>query len=305
MGEYGYNRTYQLVDKNNNTLKARTFRYQADLDRLMTETVYDFTANPTQVYTRTQNFKESPSKVGYVLENIVGEAFTTRDASAEDKANYHAKASFSQVSTANLSNLNDTGCSCSFYRDNGNSSAESVFVSDMEGNGGVSIDGKTIEMGGERTDDIAALQQLATSKDWIVLRAKGDITVLGEVVDIRKNNNWYNDTRNHLIDVLSIMETLPSSIPIRKIGQIGMGTSAEFKSMGEEAIQIAKIARDKGESRIPAEFTFSGGRYECYINVNEVGRNDGGGRLYKGTMYLFNQYGLLVGETAIQGDCGC
>lgn len=55
LGDYGYSRTYRLMDANKNMLKERAFRFIADGNFMeMTETVNDYTSNPARQYERKQ-----------------------------------------------------------------------------------------------------------------------------------------------------------------------------------------------------------------------------------------------------------
>lgn len=57
VGEYGYTRTYQLMDVAENVMKERNFSFEADPEFRITETVTDYTNTPSIRYTRSQPIK--------------------------------------------------------------------------------------------------------------------------------------------------------------------------------------------------------------------------------------------------------
>ena len=58
MGEYGYSRSYKLMEGNKKVLKERTFSFNADAEfREATEMVKVYTTNPPTQYQRSQKMK--------------------------------------------------------------------------------------------------------------------------------------------------------------------------------------------------------------------------------------------------------
>lgn len=57
VGEYGYTRTYKLLDLAANIMKERNFSFEVDSELRITETVTDYTNTPPIRYTRSQPMK--------------------------------------------------------------------------------------------------------------------------------------------------------------------------------------------------------------------------------------------------------
>ncbi len=111
MFDYGYGRTYKLMDANGKTLKERTLYFIADTDvKELTEVVKNFTTSPTKVYQRSQKFKKHHSQFSSLPMMVNGNW-------SESSENSVAKKEF-QVFTSMKNfpkevDVND-GCSCSF-----------------------------------------------------------------------------------------------------------------------------------------------------------------------------------------------
>ena len=54
VGEYGYSRTYKLMDAKKKLLKSRIFEYNTDPYKVFIETVTDYTTHPAEKHTRSQ-----------------------------------------------------------------------------------------------------------------------------------------------------------------------------------------------------------------------------------------------------------
>ena len=64
VGDYGYGRTYRLMDSDNKILKERELNFSADAEiRELKEVVKDFTTQPRKQYTRIQKFKKHHSQL--------------------------------------------------------------------------------------------------------------------------------------------------------------------------------------------------------------------------------------------------
>ena len=64
VGDYGYGRTYKLMDANNNILKERELNFSADAEmRELREVVKDYSTKPGKQYTRTQSLKKHHSQL--------------------------------------------------------------------------------------------------------------------------------------------------------------------------------------------------------------------------------------------------
>ena len=58
VGEYGYSRTYKLLDTKNNLLKLREFEFNTDPGFVLVEKVSDYTVSPAKKYSRSQKLEK-------------------------------------------------------------------------------------------------------------------------------------------------------------------------------------------------------------------------------------------------------
>ncbi len=108
---------------------------------------------------------------------------------------------------------------------------------------------KGIEVSGY-TDTVQNLRALTYRKPWLYSdHDKGEYKVFNEEFQVSWDE-WYDNTKNYLKEVLSTMETLPAEIPQETKGGL-MGIRGEFRSLCEEAIQEVKDERAKGAKVAP------------------------------------------------------
>lgn len=197
----------------------------------------------------------------------------------------------------------ESGCSCSF-RAKQDDYKSGVFGSNLDGVASIKLNGKVLELKGGQTGQRFTIYQRSFGKAWITLSERSPFLLFGEEIDT-KRNDWYNETREELIKTLLVMDELPREIPIKKIGQIGMGTSAEFRDMAQEALEVAKKERAKGNTGIPAEWTFKNADFECHIIGKVDGKNDSGGDTYVGEMIIKSRDGMELAKQEVWGGCAC
>ena len=101
------------------------------------------------------------------------------------------------------------------------------------------------------------------------------------------------------------MDEMPESIPIKKNGTVGMGTTGEFRSMGQEAIDIAKKLKKEGNKGVPMKMFFSNATFDVEIEGNVDGKTDSGGDTYTGTIKVRAKDGRLLGSRVFWGSCQC
>jgi hypothetical protein len=197
----------------------------------------------------------------------------------------------------------ESGCSCSF-RGNKDDYKSNVFGSNLNGIASIKLNGKVLELKGGRTGERFSFYKRSFDKAWITLSERSPFLLFGEKIDTR-SDDWYNETREELVKTLLVMDELPRTIPIEKVGQIGMGTSAEFRDMTQEALEMAKKEQEKGNTGVPAEWVFRNADFECHIIGNVDGKNDSGGDTYAGEMVIKSRDGTVLAKQKIWGDCAC
>ena len=80
--------------------------------------------------------------------------------------------------------------------------------------------------------------KLDETQAWVIVRAEGDDTVLGQKSKIN-DLQVYEAARQLMIDSLVSLNGIPSEIPIRFEGEVYMGVRGEYRSMCSEAIDMA------------------------------------------------------------------
>ena len=301
VGDYGYQRNQTLKDMDGKILRKRSFSWSADVDfNEAREEVIDFNSNPAKKYTRTQKFDRHFSRLNAkpVMVNGVWKE--------ENYTSVEAPKSVTigdfDFSACNALKNDDSGCSCSF-RGKKDDWKSSIFTSTMEDmmQGCITLNGKNEELVGKRTDRRAEIRKRGYDKHWIELNERGGFYIFGKKIDV----NDYEDNRDMLVQTLLLMDEMPNSIPIKKNGTVGMGTTGEFRSMGQEAIDIAKKLKKEGNKGVPMKMYFSNAIYDVEIEGNVDGKTDSGGDTYAGTIKVRAKDGRLLGSRQFWGSCQC
>ena len=88
-------------------------------------------------------------------------------------------------------------------------------------------------------------------------------------------------------------------------GTVGMGHRGNVRDLSDEALQMAKTAREKGDFGIPTRMNYVNKKYEVMISARVTGRDDGGGKQYEGTLEVFDKSGNKLANKKVWGGCGC
>ena len=151
-------------------------------------------------------------------------------------------------------------------------------------------------------DEYSKLVKWSQMENWIVLNENRDDLFFDKKLDIIDN---YDGQRAELIKVLLVMDEIPNEISYQMNGTVGMGYRGEVKSMCNEAIQMAKAAKQNGQAVPPTELRFQNSSYNVYFTVRSTGKDDGGGNYYKGVMEVLSKAGKVLGSKEVTGYCGC
>lgn len=157
---------------------------------------------------------------------------------------------------------------------------------------------KEVAVEDERTKLIKQSQQ----QPWIVLNEKGDNLIFGKKLEM---GSQYKAHRAELVRTLLVMDDLPNEINYQSNGTVGMGYRAEVRDLCNEAILLAKEAKKRGEKGPPVELRFQNNDYNVLFTVKSIGRDDGGGNYYQGTMEIQSKDGTVLGIRPVKGHCGC
>ena len=291
VGEYGYSRSYKLMESDGKALRTRDFRFEGDGMNELTETINIYTSDPPKKYTRTQ-------KLGKHFMQLNEKPVMANSTWVESTADALPKAISIGNAPDNCPSMdNDSGCSCDFKV-----GSNYVFRSDYE-NGCLNLDGNTVAVSEVVfEDERTKLIKQSQSKNWIVLNEIGEDLIFGEKLEM---GSKYEEHRAELVQTLLVMDEMPSEISYQSNGTVGMGYRAEVRDMCNEAIKMAKEAKSKGESGPPSELRFKNADYKVHFIVKSTRLDDGGGNYYEGTMEVKSGDGQLLGSKQVKGHCGC
>ncbi|MEM1320843.1 MAG: SH3 domain-containing protein [Bacteroidota bacterium] len=300
VGEYGYSRSYKLMDQQFQLLKFRALQYETDPALLLTEKVYDLEA--AKVYRRSQPFKKHYMQLKSKPLQAKGEFNVEELSTAQLQQLQPDLLELEAVAFADWpKTISDgDGCSCSYRPDKNNYKLD-VFISNAQDHACVKFKGELILLKGNHRSRRSELSRRAYEEPWIVLNERGKDLFFDQEVEMGE----YEDNRNMLIQALLLMEEMPKEISVKNNGQIGMGHRGEIGSMCEEALQMAKAARKRGEQGIPMQLYFSNDRYECILTGKVDGKNDSGGRTYRGILALRSRDGSVRAYKEVWGACAC
>lgn len=306
-GEFYYGYDFKLMDNNQKILKERNFSFTADMDlRELSETVKDYTKNPAQQYSRTQkldkHFYDLNDRPVMVLGNWTVKPLTSLTGSNND--NNSGKAVL--ISNLNYKDCNipdkDSGCSCNF-RAGKDYQSEQIFMTNFGKNGCITLSNDTYALTGDfMKNSFDEIFNNSEREVWIELNEKGDDLLFGKKMNIGGD---YEGERNKLYQALLVMPKLPKELPMKMNGTVGMGHRGAIRDLFDEALQMAKTARKKGDFGIPTRMNYVNDQYEVMVSARVVGRDDGGGKQYEGTLEVFDKSGNKLAEQKVWGGCGC
>lgn len=202
--------------------------------------------------------------------------------------------------TCRLPAVTDSGCSCD-WRPVRDDYKRTVFSTDVGENACVTLDGTLLQLKGGQTDDRFDRYRQTFEKNWIVFNEKGPTTLFGEPITL----DDYEATREQLVQYLLLMDDLPEAIPMTMNGTVGMGTRGEYRSMAQEAVEIAKKRRATGDYGMPVEYVYQNDTYKVVISAKVDGKNDSGGDTFAGTMRVENKEGIVLATQEVFGGCDC
>lgn len=291
VGEYGYTRRYKLMESSGKVLKARAFAFEGNGLNELKETVNIYTSNPPKKYVRTQKLDKHYMQLGSRPVMVNGTW-------VEEKADVAVTGAVIGTVTGLCPNVDaDSGCECNFQ-----TGEKYVFRSDYK-NGCLHINGNIESVVAEIfEDERTKLINQSQSEYWIILNENGDDTMFGEKLEMADK---YDAHRAELVQALLVMDEMPTEIKSQTNGTVGMGYRGEVKSMCNEAIQMAKAAKKRGEKGPPSVLRFQNPNYTIYFTVQSIGTDDGGGNDYKGTMEVMSKSGKVLGSKQVTGYCGC
>ena len=303
MGEYGYNRTYTLKEKNGEILKIRSFSFEVDRQVYrLTETVNVYTSDPPKKYTRSQKLDKHFMQLNarpVMVNGAWSEGSADVISAATDSSSARTNDAFTIGPTPVNCSVIDVNGGCSTDFEAGNTT---VFKSDSQ-NGCLTINGKTETVKWEDyPDKRSQLYNQSINKNWIILNEKGEDTIFGKKLEM---GSKYEEHRQELIQTLLVMDAIPESIPYQSNGTVGMGYRAEIRDLCNEAITMAKAAKEKGEKGPPTEIRFFNNNYKVHFTVQTTSVDDGGGQYYKGTMKVLSTEGKILTNKSVTGYSGC
>ena len=212
------------------------------------------------------------------------------------------KAQLEFFTSSNQTYLGDLSCSCSFSTKEQEYKSY-LFLSNYEDKASIQVNGEAVHLSGAIQDTRTEYSKKAAMKNWLVLKERGKTLVFGQPYDF--SGDWYEGIKLELKKALSTMDQLPKEIPVEKIGTVGMGFRGDINDLCKEAIAEVQSESQKGMSSIPFKALYSNSEYNCIIEAQKVGQDDGGGPQYQGKMELKTKDGKLLDSKKIVGGCGC
>lgn len=192
----------------------------------------------------------------------------------------------------------DTGCSCSFGMGQA-FNGPAVFLSDMDKNACIKLNGQMIALTGVNVDYRAELKKQTQAKDWIVLEKNGPTLIFGKPANVSD----YEGTVAFLADALLVMDKMPGEIPIKNNSE-GMAIR-EIRDMANDALQMAKDRKQKGDTEISDKMVYTNDTYEAVLTVKAITKYEGEANNYEGMMQINSKDGKAQVTQKVRGTCGC
>ena len=220
--EYGYGYVYVLKTTSGQVLKERFFDFSNDVLE-MTETVKDYTTDPSREYSRSQKTKLASRQLNAKPVMLSG-PWTEKNISGGEQAT-QGRIGFVDYSNCGNVDPEDTGCSCSFRLVKADYKTE-ILYADFGTNACMMIDGKGQTLTGYQQSHTS----LNDGQPWIVL-GDSKSTLFGEEAPFGE----YELIVERLTQALLTLDRLPDQVPIQN--NMTAGTMVrEVRDMGTDAI---------------------------------------------------------------------
>lgn len=289
--EYGYGRTYRLLNAKGETIKIRDFWYSSDMDLpQMTETIRDYSSSPPREYTRTQEVGKHYNELNDRPLLVRGEWEEKNLPPIPDKVTVQ------NFTTQECGALQQgvSGCLCQFSSGD-DPDGPIYFVSQRERTACMKIGGRmeTFEGGyNSYRDDLRENIRLNT---WLSLEKDGTLRLFDDPVTLTD----YDDIVNTLVDALLLMDVLPATVPVENRGYQGMAIR-EVRDMGTDALAKAKERMQKGDRRIGRVEEYYHEDHNLFLKVRPFGED-----LFQGIIQLKAANGKILAEEKVSGRCRC
>lgn len=301
VGEYGYNRTYDLFNKNYQLVKRRFVDWQGEHPTFsLTETISDLETNPAKTFKRSQAFSKHFFQLKPRPESVQGE-FQEGSLDESEAKDLRSSVLVEAFAFKDIPATVDTdgGCSCNFEPSE-TGTGIMIFASDMGDNAAIKVNGKMISLKDDMQAHLAQLKQRAAQEVWITLKESGADELFGE--PLNSSGDWQQDILNGLKEVMMVMDKIPTEPRIKSIGTVGMGHRGNIRDLWNDAVQEVKLMKNNGDN---LKLRYTGGGYICEIKARQTSKNDGGGGKYEGSMEIKDKAGKSLDSWYVYGDCGC
>jgi hypothetical protein len=303
VGEYGWSKTYQLLDANKKVLRERSMSFESNVNadevyiHTAVESAKDYSSTPVKEFMRSNVLDKSWSFLNPKPEMATG-PWKTVDQKAEviTPVSSAKKILGAITSSCEEHTSAEFNCSCDF-QENG----ATLFVSDWGKNACVNVNGQlnALYPDWEERDYKNELAELAKSKAWISV--SGDnVTYFGKpLVDYK-----YADPVNFLTDLILASGKAIDVIPMQTT--TGGSTFDAVKAQTIEAIAEAKNYLAKGGASTLTILKMDNRSYDVFVRYRQLTQYEGEANEYEGTITLLPNRGSKIMETrTIKGTCGC
>ena len=307
-GEFYYGYDYKLMDKSKKILKERNFNFTVDMDlREVSETVKDYTQSTPQQYSRSQkldkHFFQLNARPLMVLGNWTVKSLKPLTSSSSSSSNSNNTVS---IKTLNYNDCNipdkDSGCSCNF-RTSKDYKTGDIFMTNFGKNGCITLGDKTHALTGDFIKNgFDELYNNSEKEIWLEMNEKGDDLLFGKKMSL--GSDWDGPV-NELVKVLLVMPKFPKDLPRKMNGTVGMGHTSDARDLWNDALQKAKAERKKGNKGTLQEMIYKNDNYKVSVRAKVVGKEDGGGKQYEGTLEVTDLNGKVLATKNVWGGCGC
>lgn len=192
--------------------------------------------------------------------------------------------------------------SCECYFSNGGGNKESaLFVSDMEANACVKLNGQlnALYPDWEDRDYKAELKQLANSKPWVSVSGD-EVLYFGKPL----GNYKYANAVDFLTDLILASGKDIETIPMQ--ATTGGTAFDQVKTNNQKAIAEAKDYKAKGGNDPLSIMKYDNRSYDVIVRYRQITQYEGEANQYEGNITLLPNRGTEILETRkIKGSCGC
>jgi hypothetical protein len=295
-GEFFYGTTHKLMNLEKEVLKVRKFDFTADVDlHILSETVTDFTVTPPRAFTRTQRLDQHFYKLN-ARPLMVNGQWTEK---ILDPVPDRILLEDFDLQACTAVAANDSGCSCLFGTPDTRKGA-AVFVSDLDANACVKVDGEMIALIATGPDYRSGLLAKSKMNPWIAMEKDGTVLIFGEEASM----DDYQIHVNTMVDVLLVMDPLPSSIEVENNGYQGMAIR-EVRDIGNDALVEAREYKAQGSGLTRQRWIYTSDQYKVELLVEKTTDYEGEANAYSGTLKVKAANGRVLLTEMITGYCGC